>query len=519
MENSMVETNLPASDQVRIQMVDIWKRFPGIIANQGINLDLKAGEIHALLGENGAGKSTLMNILSGIYRPDAGKILIDGEKVDFRSPKQAAERGIGMVHQHFKLVDNFTVAENVCLGWDIAPWHTSRKRLAGRLKLIGDELGFSFDPQSEIWQLPVGEQQRAEILHVLAKGVSVLIMDEPTSVLTPLETKELFAAMRSMVARGQTVVFISHKLSEVLEVSDRVTVLRKGQNIATRLTSDCDHQILAELMVAKRMKFRQQQKRESRSPIIVKIRDIEALNDRGLLALKNIDLDIRQGEILGIAGVSGNGQKELAEVLTGLRPTQQGSIHINGSDLTGCSPSEFAQAGVGYVPGDRADMGLFSWETIMHNAILREYRDTPIRRGARLDWKAAERYTKELIQKADVKAYYKAPVGILSGGNQQKLLVNREIDLATSFLVAVYPTRGLDVAATDSVREDLVNHKDRGCGVIMVSEDLDEILLMSDRIAVMFEGRVMAIFSSQEASYEKIGLLMGGEVLEVTADD
>ena len=515
----MVESNLPAGGGAQIQMVDIWKRFPGVIANQGINLDLKAGEVHALLGENGAGKSTLMNILSGIYRPDAGKILIDGVQVDFRSPKQAAEHGIGMVHQHFKLVDNFTVAENVCLGWDVAPWHTSRKGLVNHLKPVAEDLGFDFDPKCEIWQLSVGEQQRAEILHVMAKGVNVLIMDEPTAVLTPMETEELFAVMRSMVARGHTVVFISHKLSEVLAVSDRVTVLRKGQNIATRLTSECDQQILAELMVAKRMKFKQQQKRESRSPIIVKVRDIEALNDRGLTALKNIDLDIRQGEILGIAGVSGNGQKELAEVLTGLRPTQKGSIHINGSDLTGGNPREFALVGVGYVPGDRKDMGLFAWETIMHNAILREYRDPPIRRGARLSWKAAERYTKELIQKADVKAYYKAPVGILSGGNQQKLLVNREIDLATSLLVAVYPTRGLDVAATDSVREDLVNHKDRGCGVIMVSEDLDEILLMSDRIAVMFEGGIMAILSSQEASYEKIGLLMGGEKNEVTADD
>lgn len=515
----MADIIKPANDVARVQMSNIWKRFPGVVANQGINLELKAGEVHALLGENGAGKTTLMNILAGIYRSEAGEILVDGNRVDIRSPKQATELGIGMVHQHFKLVDNLTVAENVCLGWDAAPWHTSREGLAARLQPIAADLGFDFDPQAEIWQLSVGEQQHAEILQVMSRGVRVIIMDEPTAVLTPVEADELLTALRDLVARGHTVVFISHKLSEVLDVSDRVTVLRKGQNVATRLTSECDRQILAEMMMGRRILFQSPKKKTFQRPVILELRDVEALNDRELPALRGIDLEVRQEEILGIAGVSGNGQKELAEVLTGLRSTQSGSIHIDGIDLTGCPPQRYARAGVGHVPGDRIDMGLFPWESLTHNAILREYKNPPIRRGMRLMWRAAEEFTKELIKKADIRAYYKVPISTLSGGNQQKLLVNREIDLATSLLVAVYPTRGLDVAATEAVRSDLLDHQDRGCAVIFISEDLDELLLMSDRIAVMFEGRIMDVLTAHEATYERIGLLMGGVLdMEETAD-
>jgi ABC-type uncharacterized transport system ATPase subunit len=505
----------PHSDVPYIQMKNIWKRFPGdVVANQGINLDLYKGEVHALLGENGAGKSTLMNILAGIYRPDAGEIVIDGKKVDIRTPRSATDLGIGMVHQHFKLVDNLTVAENISLGWDETPWHTSREGLAARLETVASGLGFSIDPKAEVWQLSVGEQQRAEILHVMSRGAQVIIMDEPTAVLTPIESEELFSAMREMVSRGQIVVFISHKLTEVLEVSDRVTVLRRGKNADSRLISECDRQVLADMMVGRKFSFKTPVKKMVNRSTVLEITNIEAQNDRELPALRGVDLKVKRGEILGIAGVSGNGQKELAEVLTGLRPVQKGKIVLEGKNLTGSPPILFAEAGIGHIPGDRKDMGLFQWEDLTHNAILREYRNPPIRKGIWLMWKVAEQFTKELIKKADIRAHYEVPVGILSGGNQQKLLVHREIGLATSLLVTSSPTRGLDVAATEEVRTALLTHKERGCAVILISEDLDEILLMSDRIAVMFEGKIMGVLTANEATSERIGLMMGG-VLEL----
>lgn len=498
-----------------VTMHNIWKRFPGVVANKGIDLDFRAGEVHALLGENGAGKTTLMNILAGIYQADAGEIRINGREAGIRTPSQAIEHGVGMVHQHFRLVDNLTVAENIHLGWEATPWHVSPRTLAARTEKIAAELGFGLDPEAKIWQISVGEQQRVEIFRALARGARILILDEPTAVLTPKEAVELFDAIRTMTSQGRTVVFISHKLNEVLEISDRVTVLRGGLKVETRPTSECDHQLLAQLMVGKEVIFHSYNKIGKPKSAILEMDNINALNDRGLAALIDINLSVKQGEILGIAGVSGNGQRELAQVLTGLRPVQSGSILIDGKDQTGTSPRILAAAGVGHIPEDRLDMGLVASLSVMHSAILRRFREPPIRKGMRLMGDAATGFTKRIIKQFDVRpANTQAILRTLSGGNQQKLLAGREIEIASRLLVVVHPTRGLDVAATQDVREALVEHRNKGNAVLLISADLDEIMLLSDRIAVMYEGRILDLFDAKDADREVIGLLMGGKMAE-----
>jgi ABC-type uncharacterized transport system ATPase subunit len=507
----MSNLSIENSETITVEMRSIWKRFPGVIANRGVNLKLYPGEVHALLGENGAGKSTLMNILAGLYRLDAGEILINGKRVDIRSPEHAIDLGIGMVHQNFRLVDNMTVAENVYLGWKTTPWQISRTKLASKLEPISKQLGFPIDTHAEVWQLSVGEQQRAEILRIIARGAHILIMDEPTAVLTPGEAKQLFTALRQLAQNGQVVVFISHKLDEVLEVSDRITVLRSGINIATHKTSECNQHILAKLMVGREIALQRPTRNHSSGQIILELKGIEAFSDRSLPALQQINLELYGGEILGIAGVAGNGQSELAEVLTGLRRPKSGNIKIAGIELTGKSPMEFARAGVGHIPEDRTGTGLFQSLPLTHSAILRKYRNPPIRNGLRLRWPAAQRYAQELIDSADIRsATVDTQVGTLSGGNQQKLLTSREIDIASHLLVAVHPTRGLDVGATEAVRHALIDYRDKGNAVLLVSEDLDELLLISDRIAVMYEGKIMGIVDADLASREEIGLLMGG---------
>jgi len=496
---------------VLVEMRDVWKRFPGVVANQGINFELRAGEVHALLGENGAGKTTLMNILSGSYRPDEGVILVDGKPVSFRSPAQAIAAGIGMVHQHFRLVEKLSVAENIHLGWKDTPWNVSASRLAKRTEAICSEFGLYADPDAKIWQLSIGEQQRVEIIRVLSRGARVLILDEPTTVLTPNEATELFRVMRSLAASGRAVVFISHKLDEVLEVSDRITILRAGCKVATRPTSACDQRILARLMVGQDVVFQQYRKKRLESKTILELRNAYAISDRGLPALVDVSLTIGEGEILGVAGVAGNGQGELAEALTGLRPLQGGTIVIDGVDLTGASPTRLARAGVGHIPEDRLGMGLVRSASVTHNAILREYRQSPISRGFRLDGREASKFARALVRLADVRVpNVRVPVRHLSGGNQQRLLAGRETRIASHLLVAVHPTRGLDIGATDEVRRVLIEHRNAGSAVLLISEDLDEVLTMSDRIVVMYEGRIVGEFEAASANREEIGLLMGG---------
>lgn len=494
-----------------VTMTNIWKRFPGVVANKGVDIDFRVGEVHALLGENGAGKSTLMNILAGIYQADEGEIGIEDRPAEIHTPTQAIDLGIGMVHQHFRLVDNLTVAENIHLGWKDTPWHVSRGSLAARTEAIAARLGFNLDPDAKIWQISVGEQQRVEIFRALARGARMLILDEPTAVLTPKEALELFGAIRTMTAQGQAVVFISHKLDEVLEISDRVTVLRDGRKVQTLPVSECDHRILARLMVGKEMIFQGYEKKgESQTPIL-ELDAVRALNDRGLPALVDVKMSVMQGEILGVAGVSGNGQRELAEVLTGLRRVQGGRILINGKDQTGKSPRQVAAAGVGHIPGDRLGTGLVASESLTHNAVLRRFREPPIRKGMRLMRDAARRFSERIIKEADVRPPRpQAKLRTLSGGNQQKLLAGREIEIASRLLIAVHPTRGLDVAATQDVRQALVDHRNDGNAVLLISADLDEVLLLSDRIAVMYEGRIVGLLDAQDADRETIGLMMGG---------
>jgi len=495
-----------------VRMRNIWKRFPGVIANQGIDFELRVGEVHALLGENGAGKTTLMNILAGSYKADEGEIWVRGERAEIHSPVEAIRIGIGMVHQNFRLVDNLTVAENVHLGWSETPWHISHNELSNRLKKIASELNYEVDPNAQIWQLSVGEQQRVEILKVLARGAKVLILDEPTAVLTPPETQELFRALRAMVEMGRGIVFISHKLDEVLEVSDRITVLRNGIRVETERTEACSDRMLAQLMVGKAVSFQKHQKRGTPGEVILELEGVNAKNDRGLPALRDFHLTIKRGEILGIAGVAGNGQREMVEIITGLRHLESGKVVLEGVDLTGSSPSVFAKAGVGHIPEDRVGMGLLPSLAIPHNAILRKYREPPIRKGIRIITDAAFEFAKGLVARGDVRLpNLNVKVQTLSGGNQQKLLVRREIEIASKLLVAVHPTRGLDVAASEDVRMALIEHRTQGNAVLLVSEDLDEIFLLSDRIAVIYDGCLIGEFEIESAQRDDIGLLMGGK--------
>jgi ABC-type uncharacterized transport system ATPase subunit len=511
----MSDTGRAAAGCTVVQMRNIWKRFPGVAANQRIDLDLRAGEVHALLGENGAGKTTLMNILSGLYRPDAGEIWIDGRLADLSSPADAIRHGVGMVHQHFRLVDTLTVAENIYLGWQQAPRLVSPAGLAKRVAATARELGYEVEPGALIVQLSVGEQQRVEILKALTRGVRVLILDEPTAVLTPSETAELLKALRVMASKGHTVVFISHKLSEVLAVSDRITVLRNGQRVATNPAAECDHRLLARLMMGQDVELQDYNRQGTPGSGILDLQGVSAVSDRGLPALREVDLVVRRGEILGIAGVSGNGQRELAEVITGLRPVTGGRILLDGIDCTGKPPAQLCAAGVGHIPESRLGTGLFPSLSVLHNAILREYRRPPLRRGVRLVGEAAVELASDLVQQADVRVpHLGVAVQNLSGGNQQKLLTKREMRIASRVLVAMHPTRGLDVVATEDLRQALVAHRNNKVAVLLVSEDLDEILMLSDRVAVMCDGRVMGLFDSAQANRENVGLLMGGGTLE-----
>jgi simple sugar transport system ATP-binding protein len=492
-------------------MRNIWKRFPGVIANQGIDLDLRAGEVHALLGENGAGKSTLMHVLSGMYRPDAGTIAIDGVPVSFHSPADAIAAGVGMVHQHFRLVETQTAAENIHLGWDQTPWLASSRALAERTVKLCDEFGLRVDPNAWIWQLSTGEQQRVEILRVLSRGARVLILDEPTSVLTPVEADELFRVVRALAAGGRSVVLITHKLEEVMAASDQVTVLRGGRVVASLPTTECDRPTLARLLIGQEMVSRLHREERPAGKPVLEICGLSAVGDRGLPALRGLSLTIREGEILGIAGVAGNGQTELAQVLTGLRPVDHGSVVVDGVELAGAVPGRFVDAGVGHIPEDRLGMGLVAALPITDNAILREYKKAPVSRGLRIDLREAARFASDLVTQAAVRTpNVEIPVRNLSGGNQQRLLAGRETRVASRLLIAVHPTQGLDIGASDELRRVLMEQRNRGGAVLLISEDLDEVLIMSDRVAVMYGGRIAGEFDAAHVNREEVGLLMGG---------
>ncbi len=495
----------------------IAKYFPGVIANQDVDLEVWAGEIHALLGENGAGKSTLMNVLTGIYKPDAGEIIIDGYARDFASPVEAIAAGIGMVHQHFKLVKAFTVAENIHLGWSETPARISAAALEARTAELAAALNLAVKPGARVEDLSTGEQQRVEILRVLTRQARVLILDEPTAVLTPAEARELFRALRDFVARGNAVIFISHKLDEVLEISDRISVLRGGRKVATEETRNCNQKMLAKLMVGHEIVLNDLRGRsEGAAPVspdpVMSLHDVSAYDDLGNIALNRVSLDIHAGEILGIAGVAGNGQKELSQVLTGMRAAASGSIVVGGKEFSGAGAGEFADFGVGHIPEDRLASGLAPALDVTDNAVIREYDRPPVSLGRWFRPGAATALARSIAEAAAVAVPdYTMPVRNLSGGNQQRLVARREMRIANRVLIAAYPSRGLDVGAINTMMRYFVELRDAGVGVILISEELEELLNLSDRIAVMFHGEIMGIVETALTDIEAIGMLMGGQ--------
>jgi len=491
-----------------VELRGIVKRFPGVVANSNIDLELRRGEVHALLGENGAGKSTLMSVLAGIYQPDAGIILIDGQAVTLRSPRHAIEAGIAMVHQHFRLVKTFTVAENVLLGARTS-WRLSPGRLEAEVSELAQQAGLKASPSARIWQLSVGEQQRVEILKALYREAQVLILDEPTAVLTPQEAEALFVTLRAMATEGKTVVFVSHKLSEVMSVADRITVLRGGKHVATLETATTDEHRLAHLMVGRDIAFETERAPADAGEVLLRVNDLHVLSDRGLPAVQGASLSVHAGEILGLAGVAGNGQRELAEALAGTRPPTSGRIELCGADLTQASARRRIEAGLAYVPEDRLGTGLVGSMNATANIMLKSLPQH--RRGPLLDYRSAARRTRELIEQFGIKmSSLDAPVSLMSGGNLQKLLLARELSSSPRVVIAAHPSSGLDVGATKAVHELLLEQRATGVGILLISEDLDELLMLSDRIAVMYEGEIAGEVPPDEGNLERIGLLMGG---------
>ena len=486
----------------------IVKRFPGVLANDHVDFELRAGEVHALLGENGAGKSTLMNIFAGLYDADEGEIRVEGKPVAFRSPRDAIAAGIGMVHQHFALVPSQTVTENVILGLGRPRFRLKLDRFDDEIRDLAASVGLHVDPRARIWQLSVGEQQRVEILKLLYRGARILIMDEPTAVLAPQEIDELFATLRSMTAAGRSVVFISHKLGEVLAIADRITVMRRGLVTAAGIpAAGATKEDLARLMVGRTVLERIHRIDREPGDVVLDARDVEALNDRGLPALRGASLQIRSGEIVGLAAVAGNGQAELAEVLTGLRSCR-GSIRLNGEEIANKSPGHAIKRGMGHIPEDRAAVGSAPNLSIVDNAIMKRYRESPIAKGWILDRVAARSLAERLTSDYQISAAVDSDARLLSGGNLQRLILAREIERKPGLLVAVQPTRGLDVGAIETVHQLLLDRRAAGAAILLISEELDELIALADRIDVMYEGRVVGSFPPDSELIHDIGLRM-----------
>jgi general nucleoside transport system ATP-binding protein len=496
-------------------MHGITKRFPGVVANEDVHFEARVGEVHALLGENGAGKTTLSNVLTGLYRPDEGEIELYGEPAHFHSPRDALDAGICMVHQHFRLVDPFSVAENVLLGD-----HRGEGRrvfvhppaIERRVAELGEAYSLAVDPHARMWQLSIGEQQRVEILKALYRDARILIMDEPTAVLTPQEADALFATLRSMAGEGRTVIFISHKLHEVMAVADRVTVLRGGRTVATVEAADATLRSLAALMVGREVDaVRRTVPEHAPGVVALDVEGISARGDRGGEALRNVSLRVRAGEIVGVAGVAGNGQRELAETVSGMRWPSAGTIEVAGRALRRGDPRAAIAAGVAHVPEDRLGTGLAPSLSITRNAVMKTYRSPPLSWGPVLRLRRMADIARSLITRYDVKAPGpETPVRNLSGGNLQKLVLGREFQGDPIVLIAAQPTRGLDVGAIETVHGYLREAAADGVAVLMISEDLDEILALADRVAVMYEGAIVGELDASAAGSEEIGFLMAG---------
>ncbi len=496
-----------------LELHGITKSFGALRANDGIDLDVRQGEVHALLGENGAGKTTLMNILYGLVHPDAGEILLNGVPIRITSPRAAIRHHIGMVHQHFMLIPNLTVVENVILGLPVErePFLDLRAATA-RLRNLSDEYGLAVDPTALVANLPVGVQQRIEILKALYRGAELLVLDEPTAVLSPGEIHDFFRVLKGLVAKGLSAIFISHKLEEVLEVSQRITVLRRGRKVGTIAVDQASLQVLAEMMVGRQVVSRARPQPHPFGPPILRVDGIEAVDDGGQPALKEVSFQVRGGEVLGIAGVDGNGQQQLAEVLAGLRPARAGRITVSGTDLTGCPPEVFIRHGVGYVPADRQNVGLILDFSVDENLVIKRSDQPAFSRHGVLRPTAIHGYARRVVDAYDIRdAGQETRVRQLSGGNQQKVVLAREIEDGPVLMVAVHPTRGMDIGATEYVQQRILEQRDQGVAVVLISSELEELLLLADRIAVMFRGEIMGILPGDGASVEVIGRMMLGQ--------
>ncbi|MFB1049513.1 ABC transporter ATP-binding protein [Paraliobacillus sp. JSM ZJ581] len=503
-----------------IEMLRIRKEFPGIVANNNINLQVKQGEIHALLGENGAGKSTLMNVLFGLYQPEQGEIRVKGDTVKITDPNIANELGIGMVHQHFMLVDTFTVTQNIILGSE--PKNglvVDTKRAEQEIVELSEKYGLDVDPKAKIRDISVGMQQRVEILKTLYRGAEILILDEPTAVLTPQEIKELMKILKSLIKEGISIILITHKLKEIMEVCDRCTVIRKGEGIGTVNVKDSNPNELASLMVGREISFKTEKTPAQPKEEILKVEGLEVKDIRNALMVKGLNLSVKAGEIVGIAGIDGNGQTELIEALTGLRKVEKGKINLGGKDITNLSPRKITESGIAHIPQDRHKFGLVLDYAIGENMVLQSYYQKPFSNMGILSFKKIYDYANRLIDEYDVRTpspYTQAKA--LSGGNQQKAIIAREVDRSPDLLIAAQPTRGLDVGAIEFIHKKLIEERDKGKAVLLLSFELDEILNVSDRIAVMFDGNIVANVKPEETDEQELGLLMAGSKKQKVGD-
>ena len=499
-----------------IEMREITKVFGEFVANDKINLELRKGEIHALLGENGAGKSTLMNMLAGLLEPTSGEIVVNGQVVKLDSPSKAASLGIGMVHQHFMLVEAFTVAENIILGSELTKNGVlDIARATREINELSERYGLAVDPSAKVADISVGAQQRVEILKTLYRGADILIFDEPTAVLTPSEIDELMAIMKNLVKEGKSIILITHKLDEIRAVSDRVTVIRRGKSIETVEIAGATNADLAEMMVGRSVSFKTEKQEAQPKEVILSIKDLVVNENRGVPAVKNLSIDVRAGEIVGIAGIDGNGQSELIQAITGLRKIESGSVELKGQSIVGLHPRQITEMSVGHVPEDRHRDGLVLEMMISENIALQTYYKEPLSKKGILNYTNIIDYAKKLMQEFDVRAASEiVPASALSGGNQQKAIIAREIDRNPDLLIVSQPTRGLDVGAIEYIHKRLIQERDNGKAVLVVSFELDEILNVSDRIAVIHDGKIQGIVTPETTNKQELGVLMAGGELE-----